>query len=122
MYVIIISENIFSFEINYYICRIYLLVFTSLYCKAAVIIIVGLLTINLIKMGIEKKDVKVKMSVCPECRNSIRVAVEHTMTTKSKNEFAKEVMKHDLQVKTISLDEYRSSNIQLYCKESCSMK
>jgi hypothetical protein len=51
--------------------------------------------INLIKMEIEEKDVKVKMSVCPECGNAIRVAVEHTMTTKSKNEFAKEVMKHD---------------------------
>jgi hypothetical protein len=78
--------------------------------------------INLIKMEIEEKDVKVKMSVCPECGNAIRVAVEHTMTTKSKNEFAKEVMKHDLQVKTISLEEYRSSNIQLYCKKSCSRK
>ena len=71
-------------------------------------------------MEIEEKDVKVKMSVCPECGNAIRVAVEHTMTIKSKNEFAEEVMKHDLQVKTISLEEYRSSNIQLYCKESCS--
>lgn len=73
-------------------------------------------------MEIEEKNVKVKMSVCPECGNAIRVAVEHTMTTKSKNEFAKEVMKHDLQVKTISLEEYRSSNIQLYCKETCSRK
>jgi len=80
------------------------------------------LMINLIKMEIEEKDVKVKMSVCTECGNAIKVAVEHTMTTKSKNEFAKEVMKHDLQVKTISLEEYRSSNIQLYCKESCSRK
>ena len=73
-------------------------------------------------MEIEEKDVKVKMSVCPECGNAIRVAVEHTMTTQSKNEFAKEVMTHDLQVKTISLEEYRNSNIQLYCKESCSRK
>ena len=38
----------------------------------------------------EDKDVKIKMSVCPECGNAIRVAVEHTMDTKSKNEFAKE--------------------------------
>jgi ribosomal protein S27AE len=28
--------------------------------------------INLIKMEIEEKDVKVKMSVCPECGNAIR--------------------------------------------------
>jgi hypothetical protein len=27
--------------------------------------------INLIKMEIEEKDVKVKMSVCPECGNAI---------------------------------------------------
>jgi diaminopimelate epimerase len=73
-------------------------------------------------MEIEEKDVKVKMSVCPECGNAIRVAVEHTMTTKIKNEFTNEVMKHDLRVKTISLEEYRSSNIQLYCKETCSRK
>jgi len=73
-------------------------------------------------METEERDVKVKMSICPECGNAIRVAVEHTMDTKSKNEFAKEVMKHDLRVKTISLDEYRSSNIQMYCKGNCSRK
>lgn len=67
----------------------------------------------------EDKDVKVKMSVCPECGNAIRVAVEHTMDIRSKLEFAKEVMKHDLQVKTISLQQYRSSNVQMYCKDNC---
>lgn len=70
----------------------------------------------------EDKDVTVKMSVCPECGNAIRVAVEHTMDRKSKNEFAQEVMRYDLQVKTISLHEYRTSNVQLYCKDSCSRK
>ena len=70
----------------------------------------------------EDKDVKIKMSVCPECGNAIRIAVEHEMDTKSKNEFAKEVMKYDLQVKTISLEQYRSSNIQLYCKDDCPRK
>lgn len=73
-------------------------------------------------MEIEEKDVRVKMSVCPECGNAIRVAVEHKMTTKSKNEFLKDVMKYDLQVKTVSLEEYRNSNIQMYCKENCSRK
>jgi hypothetical protein len=68
---------------------------------------------------IEDKDVKVKMSVCPNCGNTIRMAIEHTMTTKSKNEFMKEVMSNNLQVKTISLEEYRSSDIQMYCKEEC---
>ena len=73
-------------------------------------------------MEIAEKDVRIKMSVCPECGNVITVAVEHTMTTKSKNEFLKDVMKHDLEVKTISLANYRNSNIQMYCKESCSRK
>ena len=73
-------------------------------------------------MEIDDKDVKIKMSVCPECGNAIRVAVEHTMDNKSRNEFAKEVMEYDLQVKTISLEEYRASDIQLYCKDSCSRK
>ena len=73
-------------------------------------------------MEVAEKDVKIKMSICPECGSAIRVAAEHTMTVKSRNEFTKEVMKYDLQVKTISLEEYRSSNIQLYCKESCSKK
>ena len=70
----------------------------------------------------EDKDVKVIMSICPECGNAIRVAVEHTMGIKSKNQFAKEVMKYELQVKSISLEEYRSSNIQMYCKKECIRK
>lgn len=70
----------------------------------------------------EELDVKVKMSICPECGSAIRVAIEHEMTTKSKNEFAKEVMKYDLQVKTITLREYRTNDIQLYCKNSCTRK
>jgi hypothetical protein len=73
-------------------------------------------------MDIEEKDVRIKMSICPECNNAIRVAVEHTMTNKSKNEFAKEVMKYDLQVKTISLEEYRNSKVKLYCDDNCSKK
>ena len=78
--------------------------------------------LNRIWDKMEDKDVKIKMSVCPECGNAIRVAVEHTMDTKSKNEFAKEVMKYDLQVKTISLEEYRSSKVEMYCKDDCSRK
>ena len=67
----------------------------------------------------EEIDVMIKMSLCPECGNAIRVAVEHTMDIKSKNSFLKEVMELNLTVKTISLEEYRASNIELYCKEGC---
>jgi diaminopimelate epimerase len=70
----------------------------------------------------QDKDVKTKMSVCPECGNSIRVAVEHEMDTKSMNEFAEEVISFDLQVKTISLEEYRNCKVEMYCKDVCSRK
>ena len=59
----------------------------------------------------EDKDVRVKISICPKSGNVIRVAIEHMMDAKSKNEFAKEVMEHNLQVKTISLEEYRNTNV-----------
>ena len=73
-------------------------------------------------MDIEEKDVKVKMSICPECGNAIRVAVEHTMTIKSKKDFMKEVDKYNLDIKTISLTEYRQSKIKLGCDDNCSKK
>lgn len=65
------------------------------------------------------KEVNIKLSVCPQCGNAIRVAVEHKMTAEDKREFAKEVMDYNLQVKTISLEEYNNSKIQFYCKEDC---
>ena len=67
----------------------------------------------------DEKDVKVKMSICPNCGNAIRVAVEHTMNEKSRKEFMKEVTKYNLDVKTITLDEFRNGDIGLYCKENC---
>jgi len=70
----------------------------------------------------EEKDVKIKMSICPECGNAIRVAVEHTMDDESKIEFAMEVMEYDLQVMTMTLDEYRNANIKMSCKDDCSRK
>jgi uncharacterized cysteine cluster protein YcgN (CxxCxxCC family) len=73
-------------------------------------------------MEIEEKDVRVKMSVCTECGNACRVAVEHTMDEQSKKDFMKEVLKHNLDVKTISLEEYRKGGISLGCKEDCSLK
>ena len=66
-------------------------------------------------MELPEKEVKVKISYCQQCNGYVRLAIEHKMNTKSKNEFAKEVFKYDLSVKTISLIEYRN-NIQEYCK------
>ena len=73
-------------------------------------------------MEIEEKDVKVKMSICPECKNAVRVAIEHAMDKSRKKEFMKEVDKYNLDIKTISLIEYRESNIQLGCNDNCSKK
>jgi hypothetical protein len=73
-------------------------------------------------MEIEEKDVKVKMSICPECGNAVRVAILHTMTKESTKDFMKEVSKYNLDIKTISLIEYRKSNIKLGCNDNCSKK
>jgi hypothetical protein len=73
-------------------------------------------------MEIEEKDVKVKISHCPECGGACRIAIEHSMTKESKKDFMKEVLKYNLDVKTISLDEYRKGNESLGCKEECSLK
>lgn len=70
------------------------------------------------------QDVKVKMLICPKCGNAFHVAIEHKMDTKSKNRFAKEAMKYDLQVKTISLEEYKTSKVEMYCSKdgNCHLK
>ena len=70
----------------------------------------------------EDKDVKVKMSICPDCGNAIRIAVLHTMENSCILDFAIEVFENDLQVKTVTLEEYRSSKIELFCKENCPRK
>jgi hypothetical protein len=72
-------------------------------------------------MEIEEKDVKVKMSICPECGNAVRVAILHTMTKESTRDFMKEVSKYNLDIKTISLEEYRKG-IKLGCDDKCSLK
>lgn len=62
-----------------------------------------------------EEKVEVKVSVCQKCGGIIRAAVAHMMTTKSKNEFMREVMKYDLSVKTIPLLEYRQNKPE-WCK------
>lgn len=73
-------------------------------------------------MKIEEKNVKVKISHCSQCGGACRIAIEHTMDIQSKNNFMKEVLKYNLDVKTISLEEYRKGNESLGCKEGCSLK
>jgi len=73
-------------------------------------------------MKIEEKDVKVKISYCPECGGACRIAIEHAMTKQSKKDFMKEVFKYNLDVKTIPLNEYRTGNESLGCKKNCSLQ
>ena len=54
-----------------------------------------------------EEDVQVKLSLCTKCGGIVRVAVLHSLTTKSKNEFLKEVFDFDLAVKTQSLLDFR---------------
>lgn len=52
-------------------------------------------------------EVKVKIGQCRNCKNYVRVAVEHTMDEKSKKQFYKEAAKYDLDVSSISLIKFR---------------
>ena len=62
-----------------------------------------------------EEEVAVKVSVCNKCGGVVTVAVEHMMGTKEKNDFAKEVYKNNLTVKTISLLEYKATETK-FCE------
>ena len=62
------------------------------------------------KEKLPDEEVNVKLSICGKCNGIVRVAVEHMMDKKSKNEFAKEVMEYNLSVKQQPLLEYLFSN------------
>lgn len=64
------------------------------------------------KETLRDEEVNVKLSVCGKCNGIVRVAVEHMMDRKSKNEFAKEVMQYNLSVKQQPLLEYRKANAE----------
>jgi hypothetical protein len=66
---------------------------------------------------VPEDHVKVKMSICGNCNGFVRVYVEHMIGIIGKNEFMKEVLKHNLSVKEITLTEYRKNN-----PEMCSCK
>jgi len=63
--------------------------------------------------------VKVRMNVCPECGNANRVAIEHEMEKEDRDQFEREAIKYGFVAKTITLDEYRNSDVNLYCKPTC---
>lgn len=55
---------------------------------------------------IYRDSLKVKMSICNNCDGVVRVAIEQEMTKSSRTDFMKEVLKYNLDIKTISLIEY----------------
>ena len=64
-------------------------------------------------MELSEDKVNVKVSFCQNCNGIIASCIEHKMDIKSKNRFAKEVLKYDLSVKTIPLLEFRSIDKKL---------
>lgn len=70
---------------------------------------------NVNYMELSEDKVNVKVSFCQKCGCVVRSAIEHKMDIKSKNEFAKEVLKYDLAVKTIPLLEYRKMDMSKWC-------
>lgn len=68
------------------------------------------------KNDLPEDQVKVIMSICPKCKNPVRVAVEHKM---DKKEFYKEVTKYNLDVETISLIDFRKKEFEFCgCKNT----
>jgi hypothetical protein len=58
-------------------------------------------------------EVKVKVSYCQSCNGWVRIAILHMMSTKTKNEFAKEVMEYNLSVKEVPLLEWRKETTEM---------
>lgn len=54
-----------------------------------------------------EEEVNIKISSCPTCKGAVRFAVEHCMTAETKKDFYNEVSKHNLNVSTIPLLQYR---------------
>ena len=61
------------------------------------------------------EKVKVIVSLCPVCKAYIRTSIKHLMDAKSKRNFMSEVLDYDLEVRIISLTQYRNSGTS-FCK------
>ena len=70
----------------------------------------------------DETKVPVKISVCPECGNAIRVGCWDLMDKTQKANFKREASRYELDIKSMTLAEYRSSGIELFCKPNCSRK
>ena len=67
---------------------------------------------------IPDEEVKIKMAICPECKNAIMVSVVHTMDNDSHRKFANH-SKEGYDIITISLEKYRAKKIKMYCDKTC---
>ena len=68
------------------------------------------------------EPIKVKVSICPSCSKVVRAAVLQEMTPESIDVFAQEAFANDLQVKTITLEEYHNSGMKFHQRENCPNK
>lgn len=59
---------------------------------------------------IDNDNVIVKISTCNKCGGIVRTAIEKMMTTRAKNEFAKEVMRFNLSVSTKKLIDFKTED------------
>lgn len=62
----------------------------------------------------------IKISRCKVCQGAVRVAGLDRMPTRDKTEFAKEVFKYDLEIKTIPLEIYKRLNPEGFDFCNCS--
>ena len=58
------------------------------------------------------EKVRVKLSICPKCKGYVRSAVEHLMSAYSSDYFFEEAKKHNLDIRTFSLLEYREDKVK----------
>ena len=74
------------------------------------------------KEDLPDDQVNIKISICNRCGGLVTSAVEHLMSRSSKNSFAKEAFEYDLQIKTISLLEFRKTEFNFCIEDPVDLK
>lgn len=67
----------------------------------------------------KNEDLKIKLAYCPECGNAITVAAANMMSKNDTAKFMKEAAKDNLDVKTITLSEWKKGDIKMFCENTC---
>lgn len=59
---------------------------------------------------ISRDSLKAKLSICNNCDGVVRAAIENEMTKLSRTDFMKEVLKYNLDIRTITLNQYHNNS------------